>query len=748
MLSLFNFLKCRKKEDEDGENKRKPRRRDRESRRKSLASIFIMLLLISSTFSAGYAAAWPWDSAVEKIKNTVNTLKENWLGGVSGAAVALYIGVGVAGTVCEAVSFGACTPLVLAGFATVGYITGAHAQKEVFASDDSAASSNKPSRTADENTTIGDSDIGDAKKATDDATQAAHRAAAELAAKLRADFVEYGNGGTAGQVVIHIYGPSSIYGFSAFPVQICLVIPDQPVPFNRVHITSVIAYILDENNRTYWQRVWNASEFNTEGYIATTLDLATVLKGPDPLMYQIRNAIASGQISRELYEKIWNTSTTHFEIRVIVKGYQEAWKTDSSVSDKNSCPSSGRWYEDACWVHDKDIDFTAKAETTTAWGHVTGNADVATIDGGMLGSLPIKFLQSSDLSGKWVLYQSKYAGALSDFIIITAASPIHVLNSTAMYKFLINPNPDYFQPANPKISDEYRFVILRVIEGGRMELADTTNGHIGDLTEPTFFGLTAHYTDAPGTLDYHALGLVFAYVERDDGVKIPIWLAAEPMISVLSNTYTIMKDKDVKNLIDLYKKKDMEKIKATTEAMINSLQEKIDEAEQLLAKAKGMNNENAIEYAQGAIDEYHAAINDLQKAAQQDDYQMFLNYLNAAKKHEMAGDYYVNAARKALNGDIEQAKIDAQKAKEYSNLAKEYEPGFNLAGLLGGDLGKKVLIALIIAVVLAGAIYIFVGNKRLAALVFFTSLILLLLAFGAFKLPQISDLKLPEIPKI
>uniref|UniRef100_UPI000194EC42 PT26-6P n=1 Tax=Thermococcus sp. 26-2 TaxID=195518 RepID=UPI000194EC42 len=525
------------------------------------------------------------------------------------------------------------------------------------------------------NATINDDDIDDVKKALDHATQAAHKAAAELTAKLRSDFVEYGNGGTAGQVLIHIYGPGLIYGFSAFPVQIRLEIPNQPVPFNKVHITEVTAYVIDENNRTYWTRVWNSSTFRQGGYIADTLDLVTVMKAPDPLVYQIRDAIVTGQISRELYDKIWNTSTTHFEIRVIVKGYQEAWKTDSSVSNQSSCPSDGHWYEDACWVHDKDIDFTLKAETTTAWGHVTGTNDVATIDGGMLGSLPIKFLQSLDLSGKWVLYQNKYAGALSDFIIITAASPVHVLNSTAMYKFLITPNPGYFQPANPKISDEYRFVTLRVIEGGRMELADTTTGHIGDLTEPTFFGLTAHYTDAPGTLDYHALGLVYAYVERDDGVKIPIWLAAEPMISVLSNTYTVMKDQDVKNLIDLYKKKDREKINATTKAMINSLQEKIDEAEQLLAKAKGMNNENAIEYAQGAIDEYKAAINDLQKAAQQDDYQMFLNYLNAAKKHEMAGDYYVNAARKALNGDLEQAKIDAEKAKEYSNLAKEYEPG-------------------------------------------------------------------------
>jgi len=204
----------------------------------------------------------------------------------------------------------------------------------------------------------------------------------------------------------------------------------------------------------------------------------------------------------------------------------------------------------------------------------------------------------------------------------------------------------------------------------------------------------------------------------------------------------------VKNLIDLYKKKDREKINATTKAMINSLQEKIDEAEQLLAKGKGMNNENAIEYAQGAIDEYKAAINDLQKAAQQDDYQMFLNYLNAAKKHEMAGDYYVNAARKALNGDLEQAKIDAQKAKEYSNLAKEYEPGFNLAGLLGGKDGMKAILALVIAIVLAGAVWLIIGNKQLAALVFIVTLVILLLAFYKPSLPSLSDLKLPEIPKI
>ena len=217
------------------------------------------------------------------------------------------------------------------------------------------------------------------------------------------------------------------------------------------------------------------------------------------------------------------------------------------------------------------------------------------------------------------------------------------------------------------------------------------------------------------------------------------------MISVLDNWYTVMKDNDVKNLIDLYKKKDMEKIKATTDALIKSLNEKINQANQLLAKAKAMNNKPAEEYAQSAIEEYNAAINDLKKASQTDDYQTFLNYLNAAKKHEMAGDYYVNAARKALNGDLEQAKIDAEKAKEYSNLARQYEPGFNLAGLLGGKEGMKALLALVIAIVLAGAVWLMMGNKQLAVLVFIVSLALLLLAF--YK-PDLSSLKLPKIPKI
>jgi len=521
-FSLFERFKRGKKGD-DKKEKKKQRRSA-----KTLASAFIMLLLISSTFSAGYAAAAsPWDTFKEKVHNAWDTLKSHTVGGTVGGIAGMYVGAAFAGVLCEAVSFGACTPLLIAGFGLAGYATGATAQEKLgipdptdwFKSDSKSTggTSTEPNKYATENDTINDSDIDDVKKALDNATQAAHKAAAELTAKLRSDFVEYGNGGTAGQVLIHIYGPSSIYGFSAFPIQIRLEIPNQPVPFNKVHITKVTTYIIDENNRTYWTRVWNASTFNQDGYIDDTLDLVTIMKAPDPLVYQIRDAIQNGQISRELYDKIWNTSTTHFEIRVIVKGYQEAWKTDSSVSDQSSCPSDGHWYEDACWVHDKNINFTLKAETTTAWGHVTGNADVATIDEGKIGSDPIKFLQA--LSGKWVLYQNKYAGALSDFIIITAASPVHVLNSTAMYKFLINPNPGYFQPANPKISDEYRFVILRVIEGGRMELADTTNGHIGDLTEPTFFGLTAHYTDAPGTLDYHALGLVYAYVERDDGIN-------------------------------------------------------------------------------------------------------------------------------------------------------------------------------------------------------------------------------------
>ncbi|WP_297551418.1 hypothetical protein [Thermococcus sp.] len=639
------------------------------ARQKRIAGALITLMLLVSVY-AEPVAAWPGESLFHSIKQKVKDHTTAIIG------VAL-IGVGlIASSTGIGATVGGYAILAGASMISIDYLGHKADQWFVGSSDQTTMTTQK---NATESNAQNDDDNPDASKVTDDANQAGAKAVAELTAKLRSDFIQYGSSGYGGDLSVEIWGPSSIYGFSAFPTQIRLTASESPIPFNVVHLLTISVYVIDKNGNKYWTRTWSYNMNDAILAPGQSAVYTTILKGPDPLLYQIKNAVDTGQISRDLYDKIWNTSTSEFEIHVHVTAKREAWKGYPDATTESDCQAvNGKWYNGECYVFDKYIDILLDAESTSAWKHVTGSADVATITDGMYGTLPIKFLQT-DAASKWVIYQSRYAGALSDFVVVTAASPVHVLNATANYKFIIAPNPGYLKPANPTITDDFRFVILRVLNGGEIELADQVTGMLGVLLTTKELPLTAHYTDAPGVLTYHALGLAYVRIVREDGTIIPVWLAAEPQISVEQNIMVAVADTEVQKLIASFKNNDRTTVEGTIQSLIQGLQQKIQDADDLLQKARGVGNKQAEEWAQAAIDEYNTAIDDLKKAGQADDYQQFLNMLNAAKKHEQAGDYYRNAARKALNGDYEQAKIDAQKGQEYSDLASEYEPHFNVS---------------------------------------------------------------------
>jgi len=699
-MRLFFSLFEKPSEEEEKEKKKK-----RCNRRKRVAGALIMLMLFVSIYaqpaSAFSFSSW-WSGVKERASN------------VGKMVVSATVGI-VVGGACIASTLGFGTPACIAmGVAAAGATYAA--MDLAFGGDEGETQTTATftsERQANETTPISDPDNPDADKITDEANQRAYQAIAELNAKLRSDFVQYGSSSNSGDIIAYIYGPEKIYGFAAFPTQVKLVISESPIKFNRVHIQQIKVYLKDINNTIYWTRTWDYGETGSEGLNGAELVYTTILKAPDDLVYNVRDAINSGQITKELYEKLWNTSTREWEINVDITAYRESWIGYPNATTPEACQQAGgNWstQDNKCYVFERNIPITVHAESTTAWKHVTGFVDVATIDEGMYGSLPIKFLLSA--RGKWTIYLSRYAGAVSDFIIVTAATPVHVLNSTADYKFIIAPNPGYFEPAtNYTIVDDFRFATLRVIEGGRMELADTVTGTLGGLTEPVEVPLSVKYTDAPGTLTYHSIGLVYAEVVRDDGTRIPIWLAAEPQISVLANIYMVLQDQEVEKLIQYWKDQDPEKVQAEVDAMINGLYDKIEDTKQLLQKAQELQNQKAEGYAKKAIDEYEAAIDNLEKIKQTDDYQEFLNRLNAAKKHEMAGDFYRNAARKALYGDLKQAELDAKKAEEYSDLANQYEPHVDIFGTAKSLLQQKVFgiplwALLVILFVLVGAIVI------------------------------------------
>ncbi|MEO2152567.1 MAG: hypothetical protein ABGW50_07910, partial [Thermococcus sp.] len=336
MLSLFNFLKCRKKEDEDEERRRKPRRHGRENRRKSLASMFIMLLLISSTFSAGYAAAWPWDSAVKKVKHAVDTVKNNLLGLTGGTVAGMYVGAAFAGLICEAASFGACTPLLLATFGIAGAASGVKGEQwlkdKLFGSSSSSDDNNDNTAvyTQAQNATTDDltkdtDTLQNTAKALDDTQQAAYKQIAELNAVLRSDLTKYdiSETGATGDLWAEVYAPQKVYGFSAFPVQVKLYTKESNIPFSVVHIRSVKVYLKEENSSVpLWTRTWDYGA-GSEGLNGEDVVYSTVLKVPDPYQYQVKQMVNSGQVNKGLIMEIFNNASTKaWEIFVDIDAYR------------------------------------------------------------------------------------------------------------------------------------------------------------------------------------------------------------------------------------------------------------------------------------------------------------------------------------------------------------------------------------------------------------------------------------------
>lgn len=734
MRLFFSIFERRDEEDEE----KKPRC----NRRKRVAGALIMLMLFVAVYaepaSAFSFSEW-WDGVKDRAADTLKMGASVTAGIIVGGGCLLStLGVGSVGCVAM-------------GMAAAG---ATYASLELVLGDDEEAAGGgtfSSEKYANQSTVTDDTD--ETTNLIDDANQEAYARIAELTAKLRSDLTPYdvNEEGATGDLWVEIYGPQSIYGFSAFPVQVKLYTRKSNIPFNVVRLRSVEVYLQKEDSTIpLWKRVWNY-ETGSEGLNGESAVYTTILKVPDDNVYAVQNAISTGQVTRDLIETLFNANTSTWEIFVKVDAYREVWQNDPDYDNQQDCEAqpNHKWdaNENICYVfvRNDDIDYTAY--TTSAWKHVTMAHDIAQLADGFYASLPVKFL-NTEAASKWVIYQEKYAGALSNFIILTFATPLHVIGSTADYKFYIVPNPGYFDPLNPTFEDDFRFVVVREYKDLSWTVADSIFGDLGTMSadSPTMKLLTAHYTEDPETLTYKVYGLASFSIQRDDGITIPLWLVVSPKVSVVPNSRTVLADDQVTQLVqftddDQITEEEIEQIKGIAASLINGLQEKITAAESLKAKADAENNEKASLYAEKAIEAYEDAIEALNKITQTDAVQEYLNWLNVAKKLEQAGDFYTSAAEKALYGEYEQAELDAQKAGELVDLANDYKPSFNLAGLLGGDNAIAFIAILVISIILAGVLYIVTGNQRLAALVFFISFaVLFLLVFGFLDTANLSDL--------
>ncbi len=682
-----------------------------------------MLIMLSGVFSSSYAAAFSFHSITSGISDTLHKVTKTVEGMGAGAAIGAAIGA-VVGSVVPGVGtvvgaeVGAAIGAAIGGF--LGYKS---------ASGSENGNGDVLNYQQAQNATIvdveNDSDIVKQSHILDDTQQAAYKQIAELNAMLRSDLVKYDytETGATGDLWARIYAPSKIYGYSAFPVQIKLFTSKSNIPFSVVRLKSVTVYLkTNDSSVQLWKRVWDYGN-GSEGLNGQSVVYSTILKVPDPYAEQIKQMLDTGQINKQLIEQIFNNATTKpWEIFVDINAYREIWQNDPTYTTEATCDAqpNHKWDENTstCYEFVRDASIDYHVQTTSAWRHITMANDLAILNQGMYASLPVKFA-STDLKSKWTLYQESFTGAVSDFIILTYASPVHVLDSTADYRFYIAPNYGYFDPINATMADDFRFLTARVLYGGKWELADTIYGKLGNITPSTTAVmklLDAKYTGANGTLTYYVLGIAYFTITRPDGQVIPVWELVWPKVSVEQNTREVLDDAQLKQLVTIVDQKeitkdDLKKLKAQVQAWDNGLEQKIQSAQAFEEAAKKSGNTQAAAYAEKAIMSYKSAIDALNHAASADKKQTILNWLNAAKKFEQAGDFFMNAAKKQQYGAPEQAKLDAKMGEQLTQTAQEYTPHLNILGTMSNALSKKVLgielwIILVIVFALAGAFVI------------------------------------------
>ncbi|NJE47836.1 hypothetical protein E3E35_10620, partial [Thermococcus sp. GR7] len=137
---------------------------------------------------------------------------------------------------------------------------------------------------------------------------------------------------------------------------------------------------------------------------------------------------------------------------------------------------------------------------------------------------------NSEYVEMYQIFQQRLYGALSNFEVISMATPIHVMDSTANWKFIFEAVPDYFDPLTkingkpPVFGDDFRIAVARIIKGGQTwEIAYTKSTKMTDFTTSYELGLPVKYTSTNDTIDYVVAGLAYLELTRDDGIKIPVW---------------------------------------------------------------------------------------------------------------------------------------------------------------------------------------------------------------------------------
>ncbi|NJE84356.1 glycine zipper family protein [Thermococcus sp. CX2] len=669
----------KKREDEEEEEKKKSHRRERRNR---LAGALILMILLAGIIAEPVAAfsfptpQWGW----------WNELKSNVLGGAVGALAGAKVGASIGAMVGGPVG-----ALVGAGIgALVGYIAGAHIEqsikdevgsyipdlaKTLFGIPDNGGVPSVNFQTT-KNVTKEEFENNLpmlnalAQNLTEQADQVAYQDMQILLAKLKSDIIDYDyqEGGDSGEFAnVHLKGPESIYGFSAFPIEFQLSPRGNTQVKDPICITNVKIYAKDTTTGDiFWTRTWSYQPGYLCGEEGTVWTFDTILKGYDPNIALVQKVL-SGQATEEDIQRLFGSKPNEFEIIVEVQGYREIYYLGAG----------GEWIFD----HTENIDATWSS--LSAYRHIGGGTYPLS---GFKGTLPIHFKDAPEAS-EYTRYLVTVAGSSSNLVPVVYANPLHILNATSTYKFIVRGNPGYFNPLNPQIIDDARIVVYRVLKNGNWELAAavplegmTSLGDISQVGKILQASVTYHADSE--TVAYRVFLGVLADVVRDDNTTIPVWILVEPAIATVDPTRDVVMDEYITEIGDIVGDNvitaaEAEKLTSMAQAMIDSLKTKIHTAEVWKAKGEAENKEDVVNYAQKAIDHYNEAIKYAEKPKDVDDTSTLLRYAEIVKEEEAIGDYYLQAAQEAYYGQTEQAKALESNAKSLEELVDEYKGGLS-----------------------------------------------------------------------
>jgi hypothetical protein len=527
---------------------------------------------------------------------------------------------------------------------------------------------------------------------------------------------DYQTGGSLADLQVSIKGPSKIYGFGTFPLQahVHASVPSDP-PENCLHVQSVKVYVLDDTGRSWWVNSWSGNLVlrpSSDEYPDATDDWTYnfTLKTPDPYIGKAKQ-MATGTPNQETLNELLNANTSKFEVVVEVKGYREVWRWEYIYDDDGHVQKKAE--------HVDNIPINAKLNSLSAYNHLQNGKYYVS---GTMGSLPAKFAGER----QYTAYAEWVNGGTSNFVARCWATPVHLFDSTADYKFAIVSQVDNMKPIPVTVSDDYRMVVFRIFSDGTAVIASQVPGSFGDMSLINQVGSSLYYKNDEKTISYDSYFVIYAtmYVDDDGSIdNFPLWIVVKPQITVLENKDVVLGDKqteEVANIIDdgEITESEMNALKSVADGAISSLKQKKYSAEQLVDKYSS--NPKAKEYAEKAAELYGKAISYLEDMVASNDANTIAKDYKVAKNYEMSGDYYSDAAQKEFYGQHDQAEADIINAEKIIEDTQEYEPSmFFTAGSWFGEhweefksgLGIEnipdwVLILVVVILIVGGAVIV------------------------------------------